>query len=84
MGTASRASIPEQAFCLISLTLSGHTHGGQVALFGHSLLPIQYQYRRGLYQRQSCYGYVSTGTGQWLPFRLGCPAEVAFFTLLPA
>ena len=96
----ARTGVPEQAFCIllahhpdffneafaasIPLTLSGHTHGGQVALFGHSLLPIQYQYMRGMYQINRCYGYVSTGTGQWLPFRLGCPAEVAFFTLLQA
>jgi predicted MPP superfamily phosphohydrolase/heme exporter protein D len=96
----ARKNIPEQAFCILlahhpdffneafavnmPLTLSGHTHGGQVALFGHSLLPIHYQYMRGLYQQQNCYGYVSTGTGQWLPFRLNCPAEVAFFTLVPA
>lgn len=96
----ARENVPQEAFSIllahhpdflsaafqarIPLTLSGHTHGGQIALFGHSLLPVQYKYMRGMYQEQGCYGYVSIGAGQWLPFRLGCPAEVAVFTLLPA
>nr|WP_092073392.1 metallophosphoesterase [Dendrosporobacter quercicolus]NSL48075.1 metallophosphoesterase [Dendrosporobacter quercicolus DSM 1736]SDM61572.1 hypothetical protein SAMN04488502_10610 [Dendrosporobacter quercicolus] len=65
----------------IPLTLTGHTHGGQIALFGQSLLPVTYQYMRGLYQHHNSYGYVSTGAGSWFPFRLGCPAEFAVFTL---
>lgn len=65
----------------IPLTLTGHTHGGQIALFGQSLLPVTYQYMRGLYQHDDSYGYVSTGAGSWFPFRLGCPAEFAVFTL---
>jgi predicted MPP superfamily phosphohydrolase len=73
IGNAFDAGIP--------LTLSGHTHGGQIALFGRSLLPLQYRYMRGMYKQGNLYGYVHTGTGNWLPFRLGCPAEVAVFTL---
>lgn len=65
----------------IDLTLTGHTHGGQVALFGRSLLPVQYKYMRGMYENTGRYGYVNVGAGHWLPFRLGVPAEVAFFTL---
>lgn len=68
----------------IELALAGHTHGGQVALFGKSLLPIQYKYMRGLYEQQGNYGYVNVGAGHWLPFRLGCSAEVSFFTFRPA
>lgn len=68
----------------IPLTLAGHTHGGQVALFGKSLLPVQYKYMRGLYRQNGNYGYVSVGTGHWMPFRIGCPAEVTFFTLKPS
>ncbi|MDU2065046.1 MAG: metallophosphoesterase [Sporomusaceae bacterium] len=64
----------------VPLTLSGHTHGGQIAAFGRSLSPVQYKYMLGMYEDQGCYGYVSPGTGQWLPFRLGCPAEVTLFT----
>lgn len=65
----------------VELTLSGHTHGGQVGLFGQPLVPIQYKYMRGLYQQEDSYGYVNVGAGHWLPFRLGCAAEVSFFTL---
>ncbi len=65
----------------IPLTLSGHTHGGQVNILGKSLLPVSYHYMRGLYQEDHSYGYVSPGTGQWIPFRLGCPPEISIFTL---
>ena len=94
---AALAGVPDKAFRVllahhpdfldngfahqIDLTLSGHTHGGQVALFGRSLLPIQYKYMRGLYQQGGSYGYVNVGAGHWLPFRLGCAAEVNFVTL---
>jgi len=64
----------------IPLTLAGHTHGGQVVIMGKSLMS-NYTYMRGLYQKNGVYGYVSSGTGHWFPFRLGCPAEVCVFTL---
>ncbi|HMM21863.1 MAG TPA: metallophosphoesterase [Selenomonadales bacterium] len=66
----------------IPLTLTGHTHGGQVALFGKTLLPISYRYMRGMYHSGGCRGYVSTGTGHWFPFRFGCPAEIGVFRLV--
>ncbi|WP_199883742.1 metallophosphoesterase [Anaerosinus massiliensis] len=65
----------------IDLTLTGHTHGGQIAILGQSLLPVRYKYMRGMYKTEQQYGYVSTGAGSWFPFRIGCPAEVAIFTL---
>jgi predicted MPP superfamily phosphohydrolase len=65
----------------IPLTLTGHTHGGQVNVAGHSLLPVHYKYMRGLYRQGDLAGYVSKGAGSWLPFRLGCPAEISVFTL---
>lgn len=65
----------------IDLTLTGHTHGGQVALFGEALLPVRYKYMRGMYRQAGFYGYVNAGAGSWFPFRLGCPAEAAFFVL---
>lgn len=68
----------------IALSLTGHTHGGQVAVLGHSLLPVRYKYMRGMYRDGRRYGYVSTGAGSWFPFRLGCPAEIAVFTLKKA
>lgn len=65
----------------VPLAIAGHTHGGQVVVGGTSLLPVKYKYMKGMYRQNSCYGYVSAGTGHWLPLRIGCPAEVSFFTL---
>lgn len=65
----------------VPLSLAGHTHGGQVSVFGVSLLPVQYRYMRGLFRQNGSYGYVSVGTGHWMPLRIGCPAEVSLFTL---
>jgi predicted MPP superfamily phosphohydrolase len=65
----------------VPLSLAGHTHGGQVSIFGVSLLPVQYRYMRGVFQQEGSYGYVSVGTGHWMPLRIGCPAEVSMFTL---
>ena len=64
----------------IPLTLTGHTHGGQIGIFGQSLLPL-FKYTRGMFIHDDCYGYVHSGNGSWFPFRLGCPAEIAYFTL---
>ncbi|HWR41963.1 metallophosphoesterase [Sporomusa sp.] len=65
----------------VPLSLAGHTHGGQVSIFGVSLLPVQYRYMRGMFRQDGSYGYVSVGTGHWMPLRIGCPAEVSLFTL---
>ncbi|SDE91661.1 metallophosphoesterase [Sporomusa acidovorans] len=65
----------------VPLSLAGHTHGGQVAFGGVSMLPVQYKYMRGMFRQDGCYGYVSVGTGHWLPLRIGCPAEISIFTL---
>ena len=65
----------------ISLTLTGHTHGGQIGIFGQSLLPL-FKYTRGMFIHDDCYGYVHPGNGSWFPFRLGCPGEIAYFTLM--
>ena len=62
------------------LTLSGHTHGTQLGLFGHTLLPF-FKYNRGLYEQDGCYCYVHKGDGGRFPFRLGCMPEIAYFTL---
>ncbi|MDR3561843.1 MAG: metallophosphoesterase [Negativicutes bacterium] len=65
----------------IPLTLSGHSHGGQVVVFGKTLLPFPYVYMRGLYQGNQVYGYVNSGAGHWFPYRFGCPPEISIFTL---
>ena len=65
----------------VPLTLAGHTHGGQVEIFGKSILPVKYKYMRGMFEHNNLYGYVNVGTGHWLPLRVGCPAEISMFTL---
>jgi predicted MPP superfamily phosphohydrolase len=63
------------------LTLSGHTHGGQVAFFGIPAFAFAFKHMLGRYFEKSRHLYVSGGTGHWLPFRLGVPAEVTIVTL---
>ncbi len=64
----------------IPLTLTGHTHGGQIGIFGYALLPM-FKYTRGMVVNDDSYGYVNPGLGSWFPFRLGCPPEITYFTL---
>ena len=70
----------------IPLTLTGHTHGSQIGFFGMPLFPV-FKYTRGMFEHigsdgeTKCYGYVHVGNGSWFPFRLGCPPEIAYFTL---
>jgi uncharacterized protein len=75
--TAAAAGIP--------LTVSGHTHGGQLMLtdsvgFG----PLMYRYWSGLYRKPEHNGaalVVSNGVGHWFPLRIGAPAEIIHLTL---
>lgn len=63
----------------IPLTLSGHTHGGQVARRGnrrHNLVFTQ-RLSAGHYQRDDAHLYVTNGVGAWFPLRVNCPPEIA-------
>ena len=67
----------------VALQLSGHTHGGQVALpgLGPAFLPRHgWRYARGLVRVGSAWVYVSRGVGG-LPFRLGSRSEITEITL---
>lgn len=69
----------------IPLTVSGHTHGGQLMLtdsvgFGS----MMYRYWSGLYRKPEHNGaslVVSNGVGNWFPLRVGAPAEIIHLTL---
>ncbi len=74
--------IPEAFRRHIPLTLSGHTHGGQINLWGMNLVPVYKPYWKGLYEEQGLFAYVSRGSGHWFPVRLNCPREVTVFTVL--
>lgn len=63
------------------LTLAGHTHGGQTALFGIPVFGFVFEYMLGRYKRGDSHLYVSGGTGHWMPFRIGVPTEVTVLTL---
>ena len=74
--------IPEAFRRKIPLTLSGHTHGGQINLWGVNLVPVYKPYWKGLYEEQGLFAYVSRGSGHWFPVRLNCAREVTVFTVL--
>jgi uncharacterized protein len=66
----------------LPLTLSGHTHGGQLMLneqlgFG----PVLFRYWSGLYQRDQSKLIVSNGVGNWFPLRVNAAAEIVHLTL---
>lgn len=68
-----------------ALTLAGHTHGGQLALGPFALGSLVFRYALGRYRQGDRHHlYVSGGTGHWLPFRVGVPAEVTVLTLRSA
>ena len=68
----------------VALQLSGHTHGGQIRMFGWSpVVPSRYG-RRFAYghTREKCDVIVSGGLGcSIMPFRLGVPPEIVLVTL---
>lgn len=67
----------------VNLTLSGHTHGGQIGLFGRSVFEElgSEKYMWGYYQIGASQLYTSSGVGHWFPFRLGCPTEAPLIEL---
>jgi uncharacterized protein len=71
----------------IDLTLSGHTHGGQIVLGVVDNIPISFaalvsKYIAGLYTLGSSQMYVNRGIGSvGVPFRINCPPELTKFTL---
>ena len=72
----------------VDVTLSGHTHGGQVIL-KHTkgargsigLGAMAFKYPRGLYQRGHRHLHVTSGVGSWFPLRVQCPSEIVTLTL---
>jgi predicted MPP superfamily phosphohydrolase len=66
----------------VTAVLSGHTHGGQVALLGWAPIrpPGSGRYVRGWYRDASPALYVSRGLGTSVaPVRFGSPPEIAVF-----
>lgn len=72
----------------VPLTLSGHTHGGQLMLTtpgarlelgAGSLL---FRYIRGFYRRTGRTLFVNSGVGNWFPLRIHAPAEIVRIRLV--
>ena len=69
---------------IFNLCLSGHTHGGQITLFGWPIWrpPGSGPFASGLYETTACKLYVSKGIGtSLLPVRFGARPEIAVFDL---
>lgn len=65
-----------------NLTMSGHTHGGQIRIAGLSPAAIEYKEYDGMYFEKSGRAlFVTTGIGGFVPFRLGVKPEVVVITL---
>ena len=67
----------------VPLTLSGHTHGGQIALKKRPNANLSITHRRsiGQFQTDGSMLYVTSGVGAWFPLRVNCPAEIAMLTI---
>lgn len=65
----------------ISLTLSGHTHAGQVKIGRFSPAKWAYNEWGGKYTEGSSMLYVSLGIGGTMPFRFGAWPEINIITL---
>ena len=79
---------PEAARLGVELTLSGHTHGGQLGIPGVrrlSLARFITRWTAGLYRQGRSWLYVNRGAGTTgPPIRLGAPAELTVLTLRSA
>jgi predicted MPP superfamily phosphohydrolase len=74
--------VPERA----SLTLAGHTHGGQVRLplLGRPVIPSKYgqRFAAGHIEEEGRHLFVTTGVGTSVfPVRFGVPPEIAILNL---
>ena len=65
----------------IPLTLSGHTHAGQVRLFGYPMSSLMFTESEGWYHMNNQFLHINTGLGCTLPVRIGVPAEITVITL---
>ena len=75
---------PELAARGVDLTLSGHTHYGQMAIPGleWSLASVFLEHAMGTYRHGDSVLYINPGTNFWgIPFRIGAPSEVTVVTL---
>jgi predicted MPP superfamily phosphohydrolase len=68
----------------VALTLSGHTHWGQLAFpkLGWSLASPFLEHAMGAHSERDSLLYINPGTGYWgIPFRIGASPEITLLTL---
>lgn len=65
----------------VQLTLSGHTHAGQVSVFGLRFTQLTAHNDYGLYNQGRQKLYVTSGLGGVVAMRFGATAEIAVITL---
>jgi uncharacterized protein len=66
----------------LPLTLTGHTHGGQIMLDRNiGVGPTLFRYWSGFYKRGESQLIVSNGVGNMFPVRINAPAELVHLTL---
>lgn len=63
------------------LTISGHTHGGQIRLFGLSTTTFGFKEDYGMYELEGKKIYVTSGLGALIPLRFNVTGEVVLLTL---
>ncbi len=83
------ALFPEAAAHGVDLTLSGHTHGGQLGVpflaKRYNLARLMTEFTTGLYRHGPSTLYVNRGLGATaLPVRLAVPPEISLIVLRPA
>jgi hypothetical protein len=72
----------------VPLTLSGHTHGGQLMLSRPGERPdvgvgsLLFRYLRGFYHIGDSTLFVNSGVGNWFPLRVNAPAEIVRIRLV--
>jgi predicted MPP superfamily phosphohydrolase len=72
----------------VPLTLSGHTHGGQLMVappgsgFERGAGELLFRYIRGFFGDERSRLFVNSGVGNWFPVRINAPAEIVQMRLI--
>jgi predicted MPP superfamily phosphohydrolase len=75
---------PDLARCGVDLTLSGHTHYGQLAIpdWGWNIASSFLDLSMGVHRQEDSLLYINPGTNYWgVPFRIGTSPEVTVLIL---
>jgi predicted MPP superfamily phosphohydrolase len=79
------ASFPEAVAAGVALTLSGHTHGGQIGVRNANLARVAFARSAGLFREGDSALYINRGIGTTgPPVRVGMWPEISLITLRAA